>query len=97
MQAGYNLGSQEMIILFLKGFEKNRGMLNKLFSPLILVTYEAMKRRAISIVKSIQLMNAIVQNAPGFNQFCFGQRPPQQQSCPWVPQPPQPNRNYTPP
>jgi hypothetical protein len=43
-QANYNLVSQEAINLFLKGFSKNRNLLDKVFTPPVPVTYDAMKR-----------------------------------------------------
>ena len=60
VQANYNLASQEAINLFLKGFNKNRNLLNKVFTPPVPVSYEAMKRRLVAIVKSMQLVNLIV-------------------------------------
>jgi len=69
VQAGYNIASQETINLFLKGFNKNRSLLDKVFTPPVLVTYEAMKRRLIAIVKSMQLVNSIVQDTPDFRGF----------------------------
>src|SRR6267154_5339663 len=70
VQAGYNIVSQETINLFLKGFNKNRSLLNKVFMPPVPVSYEAMKRRLIAIVKSMQLVNLIMQDAPDFRTFC---------------------------
>jgi hypothetical protein len=76
-QANYNLASQEAINLFLKGFSKNRSLLDKVFTPPVPVTYDAMKRRLIAIVKSMQLVNSIAQNAPDFRTFRNNlQRPP---------------------
>ena len=76
-QANYNLASQEAINLFLKGFSKNRSLLNKVFTLPVPVTYDAMKRRLIAIVKSMQLVNLIAQNAPDFRTFRSNpQRPP---------------------
>jgi hypothetical protein len=78
-QANYNLASQEAINLFLKGFSKNRSLLDKVFTPPVPITYDAMKRRLIAIVKSMQLVNSIVQNAPDFRTFRSNpQRPPPQ-------------------
>jgi hypothetical protein len=56
-QANYNLASQEAINLFLKGFSKNRSLLDKVFTLPVPVTYNTMKRRLIAIVKSMQLVN----------------------------------------
>src|SRR6266851_8770040 len=69
VQAGYNIASQETINLFLKGFNKNRNLLNKVFTPPVPVSYEAMKRRLIAIVKLMQLVNSIAQDAPDFRTF----------------------------
>ncbi len=69
VQAGYNIASQETINLFLKGFNKNRSLLDKVFTPPVPVSYEAMKRRLIAIVKSMQLVNSIAQDAPDFRTF----------------------------
>jgi hypothetical protein len=69
VKANYNLASQETINLFLKGFSHNRTLLNKVFSPPVPETYEAMKWRTVAIVKSMQLVNSIVQNAPDFQPF----------------------------
>ena len=38
VHAGYNLASQETINLFLKGFNQNRSLLDKVFTPPIPVT-----------------------------------------------------------
>ena len=67
---GYNLGSKEAINLFLKGFSKNRNLLDKVFTPPVLTAYGAMKRQLIATVKSMQLVNLIAQNALDFQ--CFG-------------------------
>ena len=69
VQVGYNIASQETINLFLKGFNKNRSLLDKVFTPPVSVSYEAMKRRLIAIVKSMQLVNSIAQDAPDFRTF----------------------------
>jgi hypothetical protein len=55
VKANYNLGSQEAINLFLKGFSHNRNLLDKVFTPPVPETYETMKRRIVAIVKSMQL------------------------------------------
>ncbi len=65
----YNIASQETINLFLKGFNKNRNLLDKVFMPLVPISYEAMKRRLIAIVKSMQFVNLIVQDTPDFRRF----------------------------
>jgi len=84
VHVGYNLVSKEAINLFLKGFSKNRNLLDKVFTPPVPTTYGAMKRRLIAIVKLMQLVNSIVQNAPDFQRFgnnntqqCFQPRNPQ--------------------
>jgi len=69
VHAGYNLASKEAINLFLKGFSKNRNLLDKVFTPPVPMAYGAMKRRLIAIVKSMQLVNSIAQNAPDFQRF----------------------------
>ena len=69
VQAGYNIASQETINLFLKGFNTNRNLLDKVFTPPVPVSYEVMKRRLIAIVKSMQLVNSIAQDAPDFRTF----------------------------
>jgi hypothetical protein len=56
-QANYNLASQEAINLFLKGFSRNWNLLNKVFTPSVPVTYNAIKRQLIAIVKLMQLVN----------------------------------------
>ena len=84
VHAGYNLVSQETINLFLKGFNQNRNLLDKVFTLLVPVTYESMKKQLIAIVKSMQLVNSIAQNALDFQCFnnnnppCFQQRGQQQ-------------------
>jgi len=69
VQAGYNIVSQETINLFLKGFNRNRNLLDKVFTPPVPVSYEAMKRRLVAIVKSMQLVNSIAQDTPDFRTF----------------------------
>jgi hypothetical protein len=79
VKANYNLASQEVINLFLKGFSHSRNLLDKVFTPPVPETYETMKRCMVAIVKSMQLVNLIAQNAPDFrpfqrnNQPCFPQ------------------------
>jgi len=69
VHVGYNLASKEAINLFLKGFSKNRNLLDKVFTPPVPTAYGAMKRHLIAIVKSMQLVNLIAQNAPDFQRF----------------------------
>ena len=69
VKANYNLGSQEAINLFLKGFSHNRNLLDKVFTLLVPETYESMKRQMVAIVKSMQLVNSIAQNTPDFRPF----------------------------
>jgi len=69
VKVNYNLASQEAINLFLKGFNRNRSLLDKVFTPLVPVTYEAMKRQLIAIVKSMQLVNSIAGDSPNFRPF----------------------------
>lgn len=49
-------------MLFLKGFRKNHNLLNKIFIVPILETYKAIKKWAIAVIKSMQLINAIAYN-----------------------------------
>ncbi len=70
VQANYTLVSQETINIFLKGFNKNRSLLDKVFTLPVLVTYKAMKQRLIAIIKLMQLVNSIAQDAPDFRSFC---------------------------
>ncbi len=69
VQAGYNIVSQETINLFLKGFNRNRTLLDKVFMPPVPVIYKAMKKRLVAIVKSMQLVNSIAQDAPNFRRY----------------------------
>ena len=92
VHTGYNLASQEVINLFLKGFNQNRSLLNKIFTPPVPTTYGTMKRLLIAIVKSMQLVNSIAQNILDFQ--CFGNNNPscfQQRG-----QPQQPPQNFAP-
>ena len=75
VKANYNLASQEAINLFLKGFSHSRNLLNKVFTPPVPETYEAMKKRMVAIVKSMQLVNSIAQNAPNFRPFQRNNQP----------------------
>jgi hypothetical protein len=59
VSTGYNLASQETINLFLKGFNQNRNLLDKVFHPPVPVMYKSMKKQLIAIVKSMQLVNSI--------------------------------------
>jgi len=81
VHTGYNLASKEVINLFLKGFSKSRNLLDKVFTPPVPMAYGAIKRQLIAIVKLMQLVNSIAQNAPDFqcfsnnnNQQCFQPR-----------------------
>jgi hypothetical protein len=75
VKANYNLASQEAINLFLKGFSHSRNLLDKVFTPPVPETYEAMKRWMVAIVKSMQLVNSITQNAPDFRPFQRNSQP----------------------
>jgi hypothetical protein len=75
VKANYNLASQEAINLFLKGFSHNRNLLDKVFSPPVPETYENMKKRMVAIIKSMQLVNLIVQNTPNFRPFQRSNQP----------------------
>jgi hypothetical protein len=88
---GYNLASKEAINLFLKGFSKNRNLLDKVFTPPVPTAYGAMKRRLIAIIKSMQLVNLIVQNAPDFQHFSNNNTQPHFQ-----PRNPQPTQGFAP-
>ena len=85
VHTGYNLASKEAINLFLKGFSKNRNLLDKVFTPPVLTAYGTMKRHLIAIIKSMQLVNLIAQNAPDFQ--CFGNNNSQPHFQLWNPQP----------
>jgi hypothetical protein len=69
VKVNYNLASQEVIKLFLKGFSHNRNLLNKVFTPPVSETYETMKRCMVVIIKLMQLVNLIAQNTPDFQPF----------------------------
>jgi Zinc knuckle len=75
VKANYNLASQEAINLFLKGFSHSRNLLDKVFTPPVPETYETMKKRMVAIVKSMQLVNSIAQNAPDFRPFQRSNQP----------------------
>jgi len=75
VKANYNLASQEAINHFLKGFSHSRNLLDKVFTPPVPETYETMKRRMVAIVKSMQLVNSIAQNAPDFRPFQRSNQP----------------------
>jgi hypothetical protein len=75
VKANYNLGSQEAINLFLKVFSHNRNLLDKVFTPPVPETYKAMKRHMVAIVKSMQLVNSITQNASDFHPFQRSSQP----------------------
>jgi hypothetical protein len=84
VHTGYNLAFKEAINLLLKGFSKNRNLLDKVFTPPVPTAYGAMKRCLVAIVKLMQLVNLIAQNAPDFQRFsnnssqpCFQPRNPQ--------------------
>jgi len=90
VHTGYNLASKEAINLFLKGFSKNRSLLDKVFMPPVPTAYGAMKRHLIAIIKLVQLVNSIVQNAPDFQHF--GNNTQQH----FQPRNPQPTRGFAP-
>jgi hypothetical protein len=75
VKANYNLGSQEAINLFLKGFSHNRSLLDRVFTPPVPETYETMKKQMVAIVKSMQLVNSIAQNTPDFHLFQRNNQP----------------------
>jgi hypothetical protein len=77
VHVGYNLASKEAINLFLKGFSKNRNLLDKVFTSPVLTAYGTMKRHLIPIVKLIQLVNSIAQNvSPSGPSLLFLLPPP---------------------
>ena len=58
VHTGYNLVSKEAINLFLKGFGKNRNLLDKVFTPPVPTAYGAMKmkaRRGLQVPKSSRI------------------------------------------
>jgi Zinc knuckle len=75
VKVNYNLGSQEVVNLFLKGFSHSRNLLDKVFTLPVPETYKAMKRRMVAIVKSMQLVNSIAQNTPDFRPFQRSNQP----------------------
>jgi len=91
VHAGYNLASKEAINLFLKEFSKNRNLLDKVFTPPVPTAYGTMKRHLIAIIKLMQLVNSIAQNAPDFQRF--GNNNSQQR---FQPRNPQPMRGFMP-
>jgi hypothetical protein len=75
VKVNYNLGSQEVINLFLKGFSHSRNLLDKVFTPPVPQNYENIKKHMVAIVKSMQLVNLIAQNAPDFWIFQRSNQP----------------------
>ena len=72
--AGYTVGNEETVNLFLKGFDNAPDVLNLILSPPLVTTYYEIKERAISATRSRQLVNAIKKRT--FGNF-GGFRPPQ--------------------
>jgi len=62
--SGYMVGNDKTINLFLKGFKHAQDILGGMLTPPIPITYHALKDRAISVMKSQQLMNVIQRGAP---------------------------------
>jgi len=91
VHVGYNLASKEAINLFLKGFSKNRNLLDKVFTPPVPTAYSAIKRCLIAIVKLMQLVNSIAQNTLDFQHFGNNNS----QTC-FQPRNPQPTRGFAP-
>jgi hypothetical protein len=72
--AGYTVGNEETVNLFLKGFENAPDVLSIVLGPPLVHTYYDIKERAIAATRSRQLMNAIKRKTFGtFGAF----RPPQ--------------------
>jgi len=72
--AGYTVGNEETVNLFLKGFENAPDVLSIILGPPLVQTYYDIKERAIAATRSRQLMNAIKKKTFGtFGAF----RPPQ--------------------
>jgi len=71
--AGYTVGNEETVNLFLKGFENTPDVLNLILSPPLIHTYYEIKERAIAATRSRQLVNAIKRRT--FGTF-GGFRPP---------------------
>ena len=71
--AGYTVGNEETVNLFLKGFENAPDVLNHILSPPLVHTYYEIKERAIAATRSRQLVNAIKRRT--FGTF-GGFRPP---------------------
>ena len=59
MLAGYTIGSQESINIFMKGLMSAMDILDKVTDHPVSENYYALKEKAISIVKAKQLMNAL--------------------------------------
>ena len=57
--AGYTVGNEETVNLFLKGFKNAPDVLNLMLSPPLVHTYYKIKERAIAATRSQQLVNAI--------------------------------------
>jgi hypothetical protein len=72
--AGYTIGSQELINIFMKGLTSAMDVLDKVADHPVPENYYALKEKAISIIKAKQLMNALTRSTgtPGR----FGPPPP---------------------
>jgi hypothetical protein len=57
--AGYTVGNEETVNLFLKGFENTPDVLSLILGPPLIHTYYKIKDRAIVATRSRQLVNAI--------------------------------------
>ena len=57
--AGYTVGNNETVNLFLKGFENAPDVLSLILGPPLIQTYYDIKERAIAATRSRQLVNAI--------------------------------------
>ena len=74
--AGYTVGNEETVNLFLKGFKNAPDVLNLVLSPPLITTYYKIKERTIAATRSHQLVNAIKKRTLGtFGGF----QPPQNQ------------------
>jgi hypothetical protein len=76
-EAGYTVGNEETLNLFLKGFDSATDILDKVWTAPFPETYGDMKERAINAVKGKQLINAIKRNAFGGGLRTF--QPPRPQ------------------
>jgi hypothetical protein len=94
--AGYTVGNEETVNLFLKGFENAPDVLNIMLGPPLVHTYYEIKDRAIAATRLRQLVNAIKKKTFGtFGSFRPPQNRPffQRNNAGYAPQPPRPPYN----